>query len=217
MGVGARFEKLVMDLLPALGLSPKTTRLKIFREGVEVGEVDIVAIDEKGDTYAIEVKAGKVDISGVRQAYVNAMLMGAKPLVIARGYADEGARQLAKELGVEVVLLPDYIFLSLDDLYTAFASGLARFFKAVLSLYTNLYQYLDYIKECQDMECICKKVNCDELFKKLPKEARNIEMILLVLELHNAMPMICEEVDQCIRFLNSTNKPCGSQSRENTS
>jgi len=190
--VGARFERFVLDLLPAIGLIPKATRFKVYREGVEVGEVDIVAVDEKGETYAIEVKAGRVDISGIRQAYTNAKILGARPMVIARGYADEGARQLARELGVEVILLPDYFFLSIDDLYVAFTNALARFVTAVVSVYTNLSENeIEAIRECKDMQCICQKINCEALFERLPKEAKNLEIILLAIQLRNLLPLLC--------------------------
>jgi len=176
--MGARFEKHVLDILPALGLQPRALRYKIYRNGVEVGEVDILAVDERGNVYAIEVKAGKVDISGIRQAFVNAKLLGAKPLVIARGYADEGAYELAKELGVEVVLLPDYIFLSLDDLYTAFANAFARFFATLLEVFIVLTEEeARVIEQCQDVQCICQQIDCNTLFKKLPREAKNYEIL----------------------------------------
>ena len=74
--MGARFERYILDLLPALGLFPKASRYRIYRNGVEVGEIDILAVDGNGNTYAVEVKAGKIDISGVRQAYTNAKLIG---------------------------------------------------------------------------------------------------------------------------------------------
>ncbi|WP_148682980.1 endonuclease [Pyrobaculum ferrireducens] len=195
--MGARFERYVLDLLPAIGLIPKATRFKVYREGVEVGEVDIIAVDEKGNTYAIEVKAGRVDISGIRQAYVNAKILGARPLVIARGYADDGARQLAKELGVEVVLLPDYIFLSIDDLYTALTSALARFIATILAVYITLGEKeIEAIKECRDLQCICEKVDCESLFQKLPREAKNAEVILLAIELRRWLPILCSAPKQ---------------------
>ncbi|MFZ8840208.1 MAG: hypothetical protein ACO2PM_15110 [Pyrobaculum sp.] len=62
--MGARFERYILDLLPALGLFPKASRHRIYRNGVEVGEVDILAVDGDGNTYAVEVKAGKIDITG---------------------------------------------------------------------------------------------------------------------------------------------------------
>jgi predicted RecB family endonuclease len=63
--MGARFERYILDLLPALGLFPKASRHRIYRNGVEVGEVDILAVDGDGNTYAVEVKAGKIDITGI--------------------------------------------------------------------------------------------------------------------------------------------------------
>lgn len=191
--MGARFEKYVVDLLPALGLTPKTTRFKVYRNGVEVGEVDIVATDEKGDIYAIEVKAGRVDISGIRQAYINARLIGAKPLVIARGYADEAARELAKELGVEVILLPDYIFLSIDDLYTVFTNSLSRFLMILLEISTKLdSKEIETIIGCPDTQCLCEKIDCKNLFDKLPKEAKNYETLRTLATIKTLLPKICQ-------------------------
>jgi predicted RecB family endonuclease len=129
---------------------------------VEVGEVDILAVDGDGNTYAVEVKAGKIDISGIRQAYINAKLIGAKPLVIARGYAEEGARELARELGVEVVLLPDYVFLSVDDLYTAFTNAFVRSLAVITAIVTNLQvDEVEAVESCPDVSCVCEKINCE--------------------------------------------------------
>ncbi|MFN3804082.1 MAG: restriction endonuclease [Pyrobaculum sp.] len=192
--MGARFERYVVDLLPSLGFTPKAVRYKIYREGVEVGEVDILAVDERGETYAIEVKAGRVDISGIRQAYINARLLEARPLVIARGYADEGAKELARELGVEVILLPDYIFLSIDDLYTALTNSLARFITTLLFIYTTLTkEEIDVIESCQDFQCICQKLDCQTLFTKLPREAKNFEFLSTAVRLRQLIPLLCTE------------------------
>lgn len=193
--MGARFEKHVLDILPALGLQPRALRYKVYRNGVEVGEVDILAVDEKGDVYAIEVKAGKVDISGIRQAFVNAKLLGAKPLVVARGYADEGAYELAKELGVEVVLLPDYIFLSLDDLYTAFANAFARFFATLFEVFITLTEEeVQAIEHCQDVQCICQQIDCNTLFKKLPREAKNYEILSTAVKIRKILSTVVNQV-----------------------
>mgnify|MGYP001770639131 CR=1 FL=1 len=85
--MGVKFETFVLDLLPALGLTPLAHRYKILKDGVEVGEVDVLAQDSAKRLYAVEIKAGKVDVSGVRQAYINAKLLNATPMVICRGYA----------------------------------------------------------------------------------------------------------------------------------
>ncbi len=193
--MGARFERFILDLLPALGLFPKASRYRIYRNGVEVGEIDILAVDGNGNTYAVEVKAGKIDISGVRQAYTNAKLIGAKPLVIARGYAEEGARELAKELGVEVVLLPDYIFLSVDDLYTAFTNAFVRSLAVITAIITNLQEdEVNAIESCPDVNCVCERVNCEDLFNKLPREARNFDTLLQAVKIAKLLPTLCDKL-----------------------
>ncbi|MEZ0319918.1 MAG: restriction endonuclease [Pyrobaculum sp.] len=193
--MGARFERYVLDILPSLGFTPKALRYKIYRGDVEVGEVDILAVDNKGETYAIEVKAGRVDIAGIRQAYVNAKLIGAKPMVIARGYADEGARELAKELGVEVVLLPDYIFLSIDDLYSAFTIAFMRFVTLIAQIYTSLDEAeVDAIAQCPDVQCLCEKIDCEKIFKKLPKETKNYEYLITAVRLKQIIPTLCKSL-----------------------
>ncbi len=78
--VGVKFEDYVAELLSRLGLKVISRRVKVtVNGGVEVGEVDIVAEDGSGSKYAIEVKSGKVDVSAIRQAYVNAKVLNAKP------------------------------------------------------------------------------------------------------------------------------------------
>ncbi len=193
--MGARFERYILDLLPALGLFPKASRHRIYRNGVEVGEVDILAVDGDGNTYAVEVKAGKIDITGIRQAYINAKLIGAKPLVIARGYAEEGARELARELGVEVVLLPDYVFLSVDDLYTAFTNAFVRSLAVITAIVTNLQvDEVEVIESCPDVSCVCEKINCETLFNKLPREARNFDTLLQAVKIAKLLPMLCDNL-----------------------
>jgi len=193
--MGARFERYVLDLLPALGLFPKASRYRIYRNGVEVGEVDILAVDGSGNVYAVEVKAGKIDISGVRQAYTNAKLIGARPLVIARGYAEEGARELAKELGVEVVLLPDYIFLSIDDLYTAFTNAFVRSLAVITAIVANLQEdEMEAIESCPDVNCVCEKVNCENLFSKLPQEARRFDTLVHAVKIAKQLPRVCDKL-----------------------
>lgn len=110
-------EVLARSLLEDMGYRILEVHKRIIVNGVEVGEVDFLA-ERDGIRYAVEVKAGLVDVSGVRQAYVNAELLGARALVVARG-SDDKARELAGRLGVELVLLPDIVYASTDDLYMA--------------------------------------------------------------------------------------------------
>ena len=122
MGSGFRVwrssEGLAARLLESMGFKVTDTHRRIIIDGIEVGEVDIVA-EKNGEFYAVEVKAGGLDVSGVRQAYVNALLLGMKPMIVSRGYSDESAKRLAEELGVEVVVVPDVIVSSTDDLRLA--------------------------------------------------------------------------------------------------
>ncbi|MCE4625371.1 MAG: recombinase RecB [Desulfurococcales archaeon] len=111
-------EAAAIALLEDMGFEIVDVRRPLIVGGLEVSDIDVVA--KKGDTvYAVEVKAGSADVSAIRQAYTNAILAGGlKPMVIARG-ADDKARAVAEELGVELVLLPDILVAGYEDLRMA--------------------------------------------------------------------------------------------------
>ncbi len=109
-------ERIALSVLEELGYRVIETRKKVRIDGVEVAEVDAVVEDESGERYAVEVKAGRIDVSGLRQAYVNAIITGLKPLVIAKGFADDAAEALARELGVKVIELSDYFLVEAEEL-----------------------------------------------------------------------------------------------------
>ncbi|MEM1780407.1 MAG: YraN family protein, partial [Desulfurococcaceae archaeon] len=111
-------EKIAMAVLEELGYKILDTRRKIELSGIEVGEIDIVVSDEEGNIYAVEVKAGKLDVTGIRQAYINALLLNAKPLVICKGFADDAAKELAEKLGVKTIQLSDVFLVESEELYT---------------------------------------------------------------------------------------------------
>ncbi|MEM4443938.1 MAG: hypothetical protein QW650_00505 [Thermofilum sp.] len=126
MGRGLWSELLAELVLELEGFEVVKRQEKILRGGEEVGEVDIVA--RKGnDLFAVEVKSGKISVGDVRQAYTNSVLLGFKPLLIARGFSDKAAEELAKELGVEVFLLPEYFhFVSMEELTAAIEQAVVR-------------------------------------------------------------------------------------------
>ena len=97
-------------ILRSMGFEIVGEKVPIRRGGFEISDVDLIA-SKDGELYAVEVKSGRLDVGGVRQAYVNSLLVNAKPLVVCRGFADPSAEVLAEELGVEVVELDD-LFLS---------------------------------------------------------------------------------------------------------
>lgn len=188
--MGVKFETFVLDLLPALGLTPLAHRYKILKDGVEVGEVDVLAQDSAKRLYAVEIKAGKVDVSGVRQAYINAKLLNATPMVICRGYADESAKRLADELGVEVITLPDYVFLSIDELVGALTAAIIRAIAHILTALAEMDMAVaEALAQCPDYSCFCSKVDrCDEVLRELGRKLpvsydglRNLALVKLAL------------------------------------
>lgn len=111
-------EKIALGVLEELGYRVLEVGKKIELGGVEVGEVDVIVSDSAGELYAVEVKAGKIDVSGIRQAYVNALLVGTKPMVVCKGFADDAAKELAERLGVKVVQLSDVFLVESEEIYT---------------------------------------------------------------------------------------------------
>lgn len=120
MGVGLQgalrsSESIAASALESMGFSVLELHRKVIVDGVEVSDIDIVA-ERGGVTYAVEVKAGMADVSSVRQAYVNSVLTGMRPLIVARGFSDEAARAVASRLGVEVITLSDELVVQPDEL-----------------------------------------------------------------------------------------------------
>jgi predicted RecB family endonuclease len=108
-------ERIAARILEEAGFRVLEEHDRVMINGVEVGEIDLVA-EKEGQRYAVEVKAGRLDVGGVRQAYVNAGLIGAKPLVICKGFSDSAAEALAQELGVEVLRLSDLFVIDQEEL-----------------------------------------------------------------------------------------------------
>ena len=166
---GLAFEDIVVKYLESQGFEILRRRHRIFIHGVEVGEVDIVA-EKGGEIYAIEVKAGKADITAVRQAYVNAELLNAKPMIVCRGLANDEARELAKRLGVEVLALPDYALVTLEELeklVQAAIEGLVQRLVSAIDLTLSNRAVVDAAVTCSDVQCFCNRVDCPGSLKLL--------------------------------------------------
>lgn len=108
---GLSSERIAKRLLESRGFHVLSTKHMIMEGKEKVAEVDIIVEDSNGEKYAVEVKAGKGDVSSIRQAYANAKLCGHKPLLICKGYADNAARKAALKLHVKVVELSEYYLL----------------------------------------------------------------------------------------------------------
>jgi len=166
--VGARFEDYVAELLSRLGYKVLGRRVKVVVNDVEVGEVDIIAEDGSGVKYAVEVKSGKVDVSAVRQAYVNAKVLNAKPLIVSRGFSNDSSKALADELGVSVINLEEAVVLTVDELRTVVENVIyeaigdlinTMFTLATKSCDQRVRAIMGAILECGDWNCVCAKLN----------------------------------------------------------
>lgn len=109
-------ERIATAVLEELGFRVLESHKRLEVYNTEVGEVDFIAEDGEGTKYAVEVKAGRLDVTGVRQAYVNAVLLGMKPMVVCKGFTDSAAEALAKELGVRVIKLSDIFLVEQEEL-----------------------------------------------------------------------------------------------------
>jgi len=127
-------ELIALEYLEKKGFKIVETRKKIKIEGVEVGEVDAIIESQNGERYAVEIKAGSVDVTGIRQAYVNAVLLGMKPLVVAKGFADDSALALARELGVEVLELGNQYLVEAEELEVIVESAIQGLLRRILDV-----------------------------------------------------------------------------------
>nr|KJR71550.1 MAG: endonuclease [Vulcanisaeta sp. AZ3] len=169
--VGLRFEDYVAELLSRLGFKVIGRRVKVTINGIEAGEVDMMAEDDSGNRYAVEVKSGKVDVSAVRQAYVNAKVLNAKPLIVSRGYSNDSSKALANELNVQVINLEDAVVLTVDELravvesviYEAIGDLINTIFSlASKSCNEKIRTMMSAVLECNDWNCVCNKLGVNE-------------------------------------------------------
>jgi len=109
-------ERIALKVLENLGYKIIDVHRKVVVKGIEVAEVDAIAEDNEGVRYAVEVKAGRLDVSGVRQAYTNAKLLSMKPLVVCKGFVDDAAKAAAEELKVKVIELSDQFLVDAEEL-----------------------------------------------------------------------------------------------------
>jgi len=170
-------ERIAEEILRQLGFEILEHHKRIVVEGLEIGEVDFVARSPEGTLYAVEVKAGKIDITGLRQAYVNAVLLGMKPLVICKGFADDSARELAKTLGIEVVQLSEFLVTEDEELETivreAVEDALGEYIEMLMLTPTNIKEshlrILEAVAKCSSPNEVAEALKMDvhEVLKAL--------------------------------------------------
>ncbi len=108
---GRSSERIARGVLERLGYKILETNKKIIVDEAEAFEVDILALSPKGEKCCVEVKAGSASVSDIRQVFADSEMLGLKPLLVCKGFADEAAEAVARELGVEVVRLSEYYIL----------------------------------------------------------------------------------------------------------
>jgi predicted RecB family endonuclease len=108
---GRSSERIARGILERLGYKILETNKKITVDEAEAFEVDILALNPKGEKYCVEVKAGSASVSDIRQVFADSEILGLKPLLICKGFADEAAEAVAKELEVGLVRLSEYYIL----------------------------------------------------------------------------------------------------------
>ena len=153
--------RIAAEVLEESGLKVIETSRRITLGGVEAGEVDIIAEDPQGLRYAVEVKAGRAGVSDVRQAYVNALLLELKPMLVCKGLADEAAQAVAEKLGVKVLQLPDYyILLEGEELEYAVREAVADTLSKALAAASALDELAETLAQSQDMEEASRRAGC---------------------------------------------------------
>ncbi len=105
---GRSSERIARGILEKLGYKILETNKAIILGKSEAFEVDILAQGPEGEKYCVEVKAGKAGVSDIRKVYADSEILGYKPLLVCKGYADEAAGEVAEKLGVKVIELSEY-------------------------------------------------------------------------------------------------------------
>lgn len=159
-------EKIAIAFLEELGYKVLETRKKININDVEIGEVDAIVVDENNNKYAVEIKAGKIDVAGIRQTYVNAVLLNAKPMVVCKGFADDAAKELASKLNIHVVQLSDVFLVEAEELSIVVREVIEETLTDYLEFF---YSYNPSIKNdyIEILNAICLSPSINEAAEKL--------------------------------------------------
>jgi len=175
---GSASERIAEEILKALGFEVLERRAPIKIGDKTVAEVDLI-VKPPERPYAVEVKAGKVDVSSVRQAYANAKALSLEPMVVGSGWANEEARLLAERLGVKYLMFQDLFVSDKEELHLAVRSAVMEVLaKFVLSLEPS--EEACELLEAKDLKEFQERVGKErarEIIKKLGK-AGNWEAVL---------------------------------------
>ena len=180
-------ERIAFRVLEEMGYRILEAHKRIIIDGIEVGEVDAVALGPDGETYAVEVKAGRLDVTGVRQVYVNAKLLNARPMAVAKGFADEAAKKLAEELGVKVVELSDVFLVDAEELENIVADAVTDTITEVLRLLLD-QRTMPKPQHLELLKAVAASPTIEDAAKRLGVDVRAIATALAELRRTGLIP-----------------------------
>jgi predicted RecB family endonuclease len=108
---GRSSERIAKGILEKLGYEILETNKTVTVDEAKAFEVDILAINSEREKCCAEVKAGQAGVSDVRQVFADSKLLGLKPILICKGFANEAAEAVARELQVRMIRLSEYYIL----------------------------------------------------------------------------------------------------------
>ena len=194
-------ERIALQILESLGYNIVDTHYRVSITGIEIAEIDAIAVDRStGDKYAVEIKAGRIDVNGIRQAFVNAILVGAKPLIVCRGYADEAARILAEKLNVRVIELSDQFLVDADELENIIKTAIDEVIEKYIDL---LFEPIHKLKPqyYEIARAIAYSRNIVEASEKLGLDIKGLVKKINELKENNIIPRNLKTYKEVKRYL----------------
>jgi len=204
---GVSSERIARRLLEARGFHIIDTNYRIKEDDEKIAEIDILAEDDNGIRYAIEVKAGRGDVAAIRQTYANANLCNCKPMLICKGFSDEAAKKVADKLRVQVIKLSEYyLLLEPEELENIVKKCVEEIFETHGFLpYT--VELDEYSKEILRIISISK--NFDEVAEKLSINRKDLGKTLETLTRKGILPqrsLSFRDLKQCSSSILARNK-----------
>ncbi|RLG40759.1 MAG: hypothetical protein DRO05_05555, partial [Thermoproteota archaeon] len=173
---------------------------RIVLDQAEVFEVDIIAQDEEGEKYCVEVKSGRVGVSDIRQVYANSKILDMKPMLVCKGFADEAAEAVARELDVRVISLSDYyVLLEPEELEIVVRTALQDVFEEYGLFPIPQFEEIGE-RDWRIIEAIAKAESFDEAAKYLNLEADELGKMVGDLRRRGVFPRRGQSFDDLKRF-----------------
>lgn len=121
---GKSSERIARSILEKLGYTVLETNKMVTVDEARAFEVDILARNQEGEKYCVEVKAGQSGVSDIRQVFADSQFLGLKPMLICKGFANEAAKAMSRELQVKVIRLSQhFILLEPEELEVVVRTG----------------------------------------------------------------------------------------------